>query len=63
MNYVEITHELRKVIRREEGKTYSTCETRVIDMAKDCLRFIEENSHPITGNTSDGYHTFNELYH
>ena len=63
MNYAEITHELRKVIRAEEGKTYSTCQTRVIDMAKDCLRFIEETSRPITGDTSDGYHTFNELYH
>ena len=46
MTYDEITLELKNVIHKEKGKTYFTFETRVGDMARDCLKFIEEN----TGN-------------
>ena len=44
MDYDKITLELKNVINKEKGKVYSTCETRVIDMARDCLKFIEENT-------------------
>ena len=44
MDYDQITLELKNVINKEKGKVYSTCETRVIDMARDCLKFIEENT-------------------
>ena len=44
MTYDEITLELKNVIHKEKGKTYFTFETRVGDMASDCLKFIEENT-------------------
>ena len=44
MEYEQITKELERVIEQEKGKTYLTFETRVIDMAEDCLRFIKENN-------------------
>ena len=44
MDYDQITLELKNVIHKEKGKVYSTCETRVLDMARDCLKFIEENT-------------------
>ena len=44
MTYDQITLELKNVILKEKGKTYSTFETRVGDMASDCLKFIEENA-------------------
>ena len=43
MDYDQITLELKNVINKEKGKTYFTFETRVGDMARDCLKFIEEN--------------------
>ena len=44
MDYDQITLELKNVINKEKGKVYSTFETRVVDMASDCLKFIEENT-------------------
>ena len=44
MDYDQITLELKNVINKEKGKVYSTFETRVVDMAIDCLKFIEENT-------------------
>ena len=44
MDYDQITLELKNVINKEKGKVYFTFETRVIDMARDCLEFIEENT-------------------
>lgn len=44
MDYDQITLELKNVIHKEKGKTYFTFETRVGDMARDCLKFIEENT-------------------
>lgn len=44
MNYDQITSELKNIILKEEGRIYCTFETRVGDMAKDCLKFIEENT-------------------
>lgn len=44
MTYDQIILELKKVILKEKGKTYFTFETRVEDMARDCLKFIEENT-------------------
>ena len=44
MDYDQITLGLKNVILKEKDKTYSTFETRVGDMARDCLKFIEENT-------------------
>lgn len=50
---------------REWGRSLDSLSENVLMAAIDCVceRIEEYPAVPITGDTSDGYHTFNELYH
>ena len=51
MGYLEEAGELDCVILHDENGEM------------DAMKFVPERSTTINGETSDGYHTFNELYH
>lgn len=50
MERSEIIRELNRAITRERGKSYDTFRIRTIDLARDCLDFIERT---IDGPTID----------
>ena len=65
MNTDEIVRALRGVQEKHRNDRLLTFQTDVSAMARDAADMIEslQAQTKVTGETSDGYHTFNELYH
>ena len=65
MNADEIVRALRCVQEKHRNDRLLTFQTDVSAMARDAADMIEslQAQTKVSGETSDGYHTFNELYH
>lgn len=71
MNYDVITRNLEYIINKHKGKPVGTCETSIIDMAQDCLIFIQDQQNLIDEllkenkriNDRDYYSLLDKLIH
>lgn len=62
--HFDLLEEYKKLEKSDESKEQCTIEQyALIHELRDEIKELKSNPPKIDGNTSDGYHTFNELYH
>lgn len=63
MDIDKLLRELKYTKKKYREKKLETFETDIAAMIDDCVIAINELRADATSDTSDGFHTFNELYH
>lgn len=63
MTKEKLIRNLKYTMKKHENDTVNTFDTNIYLMCKDVLDYLEQEACKDMGEVSDGYHTFNQLYH